>query len=186
MNLLSKRNKRGAFLLEFGLVTGFVLVPLLLGVSSAGMTMVRTTHVYQLNRDMAHMFANGVDFTVAQNQALAVQAASGLDITVSGGNGVIILSQIECTGAGQAVCIRRQTIGNTALRSSSFANPTQIDSDGNVSYTTDPNATANSFLNVMNMSVGQIAYVSEMYYSSSDYNITGFLTGNGTYTYAVF
>jgi len=181
-----RQNTNGAFLLEFALASVFVFIPLILGTMTVGVTLARTIHVYHLNRDMGHMFARGVDFSQAQNRALAVRMSNGLNITDSGGNGVVILSMIQCIGAGQAVCARRLVIGNAALRSSSFASPTQIDANGNVNFAADPGAQANSFLSVMAMSPGETAYLSESYFSSSDYDWTGFLTGNGTYTRAVF
>jgi hypothetical protein len=186
MHALHKRSTRGAFLLEFALVSAFIMVPLTLGTMTVGMTLARTIHVYQLNRDAGHMFARGVDFSQAQNRALLVRMSNGLNITDSGGNGVIILSVIQSIGGGQAVCTRRLVIGNAGLRASSFASPSQVDSDGNVTFVGDPTAGANSFLNVMPMATGETAYVAESYFSSSDYDWTGFLTGNGTYTRAVF
>lgn len=112
--------------------------------------------------------------------------ASGMNITDSGGSGVIMFSEIDYTNAGQAVCSRRLVIGNAGLRTSSFANPRVIDSSGNVDYTHDSGAAANAFLAVMPMSPGDVAYVVEAYVSSADYDWAGFLTGNGTYTYGVF
>ena len=186
MKALRREKNRGSFLLEFALVAAFVLIPLVLGTMTVGMTLARTIHVYQLNRDTGHMFARGVDFSQSQSRALVVRMAEGLNITDSGGNGVIILSLIQSTGTGQAVCTRRLVIGNAGLRSSSFASPALIDAYGNVNYVGDPGASANSFLNVMAMAAGETAYVAESYFSSSDYDWTGFLTGNGTYTRAVF
>jgi Flp pilus assembly protein TadG len=186
MNKMQRKSNRGAFLLEFALVSTFILIPLILGTMTVGMTLVRTIHVYQLNRDAGHMFARGVDFSQAQNRALLIQMSAGLNITDSGGNGVIILSLIQAVNAGQAVCTRQLVIGNAGLRPSSFTNPTLVDSSGNVTIAGDPGAVANSFLNVMAMAPGDTAYVAESYFSSSDYDWTGFLTGNGTYTRAVF
>lgn len=179
-------NRHGSFLLEFALAAAFVMIPLILGAATVGTTLVRTLHVYQFNRDMGHMLARGVDFSQAQNRALAVRMANGLDIADSGGAGVVILSTIQCVSAGQAICIRRLVVGNPALRTSAFSNPTHVDSAGNVDVSHDPAAGANPFLSVMTMSPGEVAYVSESYFSSSDYDWAGFLSGNGTYTRAVF
>jgi hypothetical protein len=41
-------------------------------------------------------------------------------------------------------------------------------------------------LNVMPMSTGESTYVVETFYSSSDFDLTGFWNGSGTYTMAVF
>jgi hypothetical protein len=183
---LRRNNRRGSFLLEFALAAAFVMIPLVLGAATIGTTLVRTLHVYQFNRDMGHMLARGVDFSQAQNRALLVRMANGLDISDVGGSGVVILSTIQCVSAGQAYCIRRVVVGNAALRTSAFSSPTLIDSAGNVDIVRDPHAGANPFLAVMTMSPGETAYVSESYFGSADYDWTGFLTGNGTYTRAVF
>jgi Flp pilus assembly protein TadG len=180
------KTRRGNTLVEFALVASFILVPLVLGTMSIGMTMARTIRIYQITRDVAHMFARGVDFSQSANQSLLLTMATGLNITATGGDGVIILSGIQCTGAGQAVCTRRLVIGNSGLRASNYASPTQIDSSGNVNYTQDRGANASSFLNVMPMSTGESTYVVETYYASSDYDLSGFWNGQGTYTMAVF
>jgi hypothetical protein len=178
--------RRGTTLVEFALVSSFILIPLVLGTASIGMTMARTIRIYQLTRDAAHMFSRGVDFSQTGNQALLLTMATGLNITSTGGEGVIIFSGIQCTGAGQAVVTKRLVVGNSGLRASNYANPTQIDSSGNVNYTQDPGANASSFLSVMPMSTGESTYLVETYYSSSDFDLAGFWTGNGTYTMAVF
>jgi len=164
----------------------FIAIPLVLGTMTVGMTLARTLLVYHLNRSAGHMFARGVDFSQPANRALLVRMANGLNITDSGGTGVIILSEIDVTDTGQAVCSRRLMIGNAGLRPSNFANPTLIDSSGNVDYTHDSGANANTFLALMPMAAGEIAYVVETYVSSADYDWAGFLTGNATYTYGVF
>ena len=180
------RARRGSTLVEFALAASFVLLPLVLGTMSIGMTMARTIRINELTRDAAHMFARGVDFSQSANQSLLLDMATGLNITATGGEGVIIFSGIQCTGTGQAVCTRRLVVGNSALHASDYANPTQIDSSGNVNYTRDPGANARSFLNVMPMSTGESTYVVETFYSSSDFDLTGFWNGSGTYTMAVF
>jgi hypothetical protein len=180
------KDRRGSTLVEFALVAAFILVPLTLGVMTIGMTLARTVRVYQLTRDAAHMFARGVDLSSAGSRALILRMAEGLGITNSGGNGVIIVSQIECATAGQAVCTRRVVIGNAGLRSSNFASPTHIDSTGNVDYVHDQAARADSFLSVMPMSPGESTFLVESYFSSADYDWVGFWSGHGIYSMAVF
>ena len=186
MNISKKRTVRGSALLELALVGTFIAIPLTLGTMTVGMTLARTLRVYHVNRSAGHMFARGVDFSQPTGRALLVRMANGLNITDSGGTGVIMLSEIDCTNTGQAVCSRRLVIGNAGVRGSAFASPTHIDSSGIVDYTHDPSATATAFLKLMTMSPGDVAYVVETYVSSADYDWAGFLTGNGTYTYGVF
>jgi hypothetical protein len=183
---LRRNNRRGSTLLEVALVASFVLIPLTLGGMTIGMTMARAVRIYDLNRDADHMFARGVDFSVSDSRNLVLRLGSGLNITDTGGSGVIILSEFTGVGGTHAVCTRRLVIGNATLRGSSFANPSLIDSKGNVDFTKDPAAMADSFLNVMPLADGEVTHVAETYYRSSDYDWAGFLTGNGTYTRAVF
>ena len=186
MNTSRNRASRVSALLELALVGTFLAIPLTLGTMTVGMTLARTLRVYHLNRSAGHMFARGVDFSQPAGRALLVRMASGLNITDTGGTGAIVLSEIDCTSTGQAVCTRRLVIGKAGLRSSAFANPTKIDSNGNVDYTHDTAAVATKFLTLMTMSPGDVAYVVETYVSSADYDWAGFLPGNGTYTYGVF
>ena len=178
--------RRGNTLVEFGLVTAFILIPLTLGVMTIGMTLARTVRIYQLTRDAAHMFARGVDFASAGNRNLIVRMASGLNLTDSGGDGVIIFSQLEGDNNGQPVCTRRLVIGNAGLRASKYASPTQIDGQGNVDYAHDQAAKAPSFTGIMALSPGEDTYVVETYFNSPGYDWSGFWSGHGTYSMAVF
>jgi hypothetical protein len=182
----SRNGKRGSILLEFALSAGFVLIPLGLGTTTVGMTLARTLRVYHLNRDAGHMFARGVDFTLPGSRQLLLRLANGLNITDSGGNGVIILSQIACSSGGQLVCTRRIVIGNAGLRTSAYANPSLIDGDGNVDFANDPDAAAETFRSVMAMTPGESAYVVETYFSATEFDWIGFLSGTGIRTMGVF
>jgi len=183
-----KQPRRGSTLVEFALAGSFIFVPLLVGTVAVGMSMVRSIEVTALNRDVGHMFASGVDFSQAANQNLLVRIAGTLDITASGGNGVVILSEIAGTGNNNAVFEMRQIVGNASLRASNFGTPGSgiLDAGGNVTDTSDPSANANAFTSsVMPLANGQIAYVAETYFSTSDYNLGGLLP-NGIYVWAVF
>jgi hypothetical protein len=185
---LRKRPRRGSTLVEFALAGSFIFVPLLVGTVAVGMSMVRSIEVTALNRDAGHMFSSGVDFSQAANQNLLVKIAGTLDITAAGGNGVVILSEIAGTGNNNAVFEMRQIVGNASLRASNFGTPASavLDAGGNVTDTSDPSANANAFTSsVMSLANGQIAYVAETYFSTSDYNLGGLLP-NGIYVWAVF
>jgi hypothetical protein len=95
--------------------------------------------------------------------------ASGLNMTTTGGNGVVVLSTItyadatacqaaglqnNCPNQGQAVFTRRIVIGNQSLQASAFGTPASniMDSSGNISntnYLTNASAVANGFLSVI-------------------------------------
>jgi hypothetical protein len=182
------RVRRGSTLLEFVLAGSFVFLPLLAGCSTVGMAMLRSIQVVELNRDAGHMFSQGVDFSQAGNRNILLKVASGLGITDGGGQGVIILSEIDGTGTNTAVCSRRIVIGNAALRTSSFVSPSPsvLDSNGAVTNLNDPSVNANGFTSLMPMNTGDVAYVAETYLSTSAYDWTGVLSGTGIYTKSVF
>jgi hypothetical protein len=179
--------KSGSTLLEFVLAGSFIFLPLLTGTVTVGMSMLRSLQVAALNRSAGHMFASGMDFSQSANRNLLLSIAGDLNISDAGGSGVVILSEIDGTGTNQAVCTRQYVIGNAALRASSFATPAGIDSGGNVINVNEASANTAGFTPaVMPMSQGDVAYVAETYFSTSDYDWTGFLTGTGIYTRAIF
>jgi hypothetical protein len=178
------RCRRGGTLIEFVLAGSFIFVPLLVGTMAVGMAMIRSIQVTALNRDAGHMFSLGLDFSQAANQNLLVKIAGDLNITPTGGDGVVILSEIVGTGTNQAVIAQRLVVGNSSLRASNYGTPDMIDSGGNV--TPDASATATNFTPaVMSMVAGQVAYVAETYFSTSDVSLGGLLP-NGIYVWAVF
>src|SRR5580658_9512488 len=95
------RGRRGSTLIEFVLAGSFVFLPLLVGTVAIGMAMIRSIQVTALNRDAGHMFSQGIDFSQAVNQNLLNNISGELNLT--GGSGVVILSEIVATGPNQAV-----------------------------------------------------------------------------------
>ena len=188
-NVTEKASRRGSTLLEFVLAASFVFLPLLAGTASVGMSMVRSIEVVSLNRDAGHMFAEGIDFSQQANRNILLKIAGNLGITDSGGNGVIVLSEIDGTGTNTAVCARQFIIGNAALRPSSYVNPSSsvVDSSGGVTNLNDPSVNAAGFTpSVMPMNSGDVGYLAETYVSTSGYDWTGFLTGTGVYSKSIF
>jgi hypothetical protein len=186
-------------------------VPLLVGTFSVGFKLVRADQVQEVCRDVGHMYAYGVDFTQAANQAIAVRLAQGLGMTATGGQGVLILSVLkmigstDCTSSGyvpqgqtpnmtncpnlnKIVISQRLYIGNTALRNSNFGTPPSslVDSSGNILLTkqvSDPTLRAPSFGNLLSLASGQFAYLTEAYFSSVDLDGT---STNGVYARSIF
>lgn len=145
-----KRARRGSAGVEFALVT-VVWVPLLVGLLTIGTTMIRAQATIQVARDCGHMYARGVDFSLAGSQALVVELGRDLGMKATGadppGDGIVILSSLmyilepQCEAAGlytgpvgardYSRCINlrrwvfthRWTIGNTALRPSNYGTP---------------------------------------------------------------
>src|SRR5665811_898950 len=131
-------NRRGNELIEFALVMS-LLLPLLFGTVVVGLNLGRSIQVTQVSRDAGHMYSRNVDFSDPGNQNLIQRLAQGLNIRVTGGTGVVILSTIEfigqaqcdaaglvgsaCTNLNQTVFTHRIVIGNASARSSAFGTP---------------------------------------------------------------
>ena len=166
-----------------------------------------------LLRDAAHMYARGVDFSQVANQNILVNLATGTGMTVSGGNGVIVMSQIvkvyqaDCTAAGltsgqcanlnQLVFINRMVTGNSGLRPSNYGTPPSayIDSLGNIAasdYLTRSNLVVTGGLTTeltnsgLTLNDGDIAYLTEFYESMPDLSFLGASGSGGVYAKAIF
>jgi hypothetical protein len=150
------------------------------------------------------MYSRSVNFADSASKDVIVRLARGLNITRSGGTGVVILSTITgigqaqcdaaglagyaCTNLNQNVFTDRIVIGNPAARASAFGTPTAglIDANGNVAaQLTDVNARAHGFSAVLALNPGELAYVAEVYVPSPDYALPGYLS-TGVYCRTVF
>ncbi len=193
--------ERGNAIIEFALVVSF-LVMLLMGTFSIGMTLTKSVQAGVVARDAGAMFMRYVDFTMTQNKAILVRLANGMGMTASGGNGVVIMTQImqvgaaECAAGGMAtgscpnynrpVVIKRMTVGNTALYTTTFGSPTPslIQADGTIStanYLNDASVRVDNFAGVMTLTGGEFAFVSEAYFKTPEVDMPGFR--NNTYVY---
>jgi Flp pilus assembly protein TadG len=141
--------QRGSTILEFAIVVP-CLAMLFFGTVGLGLMLGRYIQAVQVNRDVAHMYSDGVDFTQTTPQNIIIQQlAAGTGMTATGGNGVVIFSQIEtvysvdCSAAGISPCAnqglpvftQRIVVGNSSLRSSQFGTPNSalLDAEGNIS-----------------------------------------------------
>src|SRR5450631_263439 len=97
-NMRSRRKKVrqcGSTLLEFAIVVP-CLVTLFFGTVGLGIMMGRYIQVEQMARDIAHMYSDGVDFTQTTPQNIIVQQlGAGTGMTTIGGDGVVVLSQVQ-------------------------------------------------------------------------------------------
>jgi hypothetical protein len=180
--------QRGTATVEFVLSVSLLIVPIFLGLIVTGLSLVLANQVTEVCRDTGHMFAYGVDFSQSSSQLLVTnQLAQGLNMTPTGGNGVIYLSTMtyvdatacqsaglqanaaSCQNINQTVVVKRLTIGNTSVRNSTFApsiTPGIISTSGDISsayYLTDTSVQAPAFANLITLSAGQYAYVAEMF-----------------------
>ena len=191
-----RRAKResGNAIVEFALVATF-LVSLLMGTFSVGMTLTRSVQAGIVSRDAGAMFMRYVDFTLTQNKTLLVRLANGMGMTESGGNGVVIMTQItkigdaqciaggltpsSCPNNGQNVVVKRVSVGNPAVFTTTFGNPISsiLQSDGTITatnYLNDTSARASGFATVMTLNDGEFAYVSEAYFNTPEIALPGY------------
>jgi hypothetical protein len=168
-------------------------VPLAIGVLLVNNSTSRNDHANQVSRDVASMYAQGLDFATPANQDIAVKVAEGMGIDIRGGKGVLILSKIRvvhgdecgptsgghCANEGYAVVTQRYVIGNASLRPSSFGTPAHIDpGSGNVrDWANDVTARAEDF--PANLKAGESTYAAECYFASQE-------SRGGVYARAMF
>jgi Flp pilus assembly protein TadG len=198
-----KRNEKGNVYIEFVLVACFFFVPVILGMITVGIALIRNFQVNQLTRDVAHMLSQGVDFSQQSTQNLvANDLANGLSLqanssNVTGsatGNGVLVLSVFEsltsscgCANAGHVVVVTRIVIGNNTLYTSQFGSPSDISSTGAVgNYSSDPGAQADNVSSVIAIPSNGLAFMAEGDFAFNDLGVVGFITNLGAFNRAVF
>jgi Flp pilus assembly protein TadG len=198
-----KRNEKGNAYIEFVLVASFFFVPVILGLITVGIAVIRNYQVNQLTRDVGHMMAKGVNFSQQTNQnlvandlanGLSLQANSGNVTGSASGNGALVLSTFEsltsscsCVNAGHVVVVNRIVIGNNTLYTSPFGSPAALDGSGNVeNYTTDTGAQADNVSSVITIASGGLAYMAEGDFAFKDLGVVGFITNLGAFNRAVF
>jgi len=156
------------------------LVPLSIGVLLVSSNASQYDHANQISRDIASMYAQGMDFSKSANQSIAMRVAEGLGMPA--GQGIIILSKVrvvhdadcrdqtrgECANNGRAVVTERYVMGNATLRRSSLGTPAGLNqTKGDVlNWTSDQSARAQDF--TANLKPGEFAYVAECYMTSPE------------------
>jgi len=206
------RNEKGNALIEFAAVS-IVVIPLFFGMVGTGIQLGRMNEAVQVCRDAAHMYARGVDFSQTSNKNILVNLATGTGMTVAGGNGVVIMSQItkvfqadctaasltagQCTNLGQLVFVNRLVTGNAGLRTSNYGTPPSnlVNAQGNIAasdYLTKPSLVLTGSLTTeltnagLNMNDGDVAYLTEFYESMPDLSFLGVGGSNGVYAKGIF
>lgn len=197
-------DERGAAVLECALCA-LLMAPLLLGLAGVGLALVRDIQVNQVARDAGHMFAMGIDFSPTQtvNRNLLLRISRSLGITENSPSKAIILTKVQfvteldcdkCTNVGRYAISKRVVLGDSANIKSSFGEPQQPDSSGDVPpdvilknaadcVAPFTPALANLWQTqwTRNKQNGQVAYIAEVVVRSSDLAWTGFA---GPYTKA--
>ena len=163
-------------------VGAIFLVPLSIGVLLVSSSASQNDNAKEISRDVASMYAQGIDFSKSENRSIVLRAAEGLGVHIDQGQGVLILSKIRvvhdsdcssdqttnCSNTGYAVVTQRYVIGNPALRPSSFGTPTKVDAaTGNVrNWTSDPSARAQDF--ATRLKPGEFTYAAECYLTAPE------------------
>jgi hypothetical protein len=204
------KRRRGANLLEFGLVM-VVLLPLVFGAIALGMrigTHIQTTH---LARDIAHMYARGVDFSKTANQDLLYQLGQSFQLARNTGNGTVVLSQVRkiddadclaaggtCGNRGRHVVVHRLVFGDSRLMTSRLASPANriVGPTGLIAaanYTRDASAALNNSITTAlfdgtayNLAHGEVAYVVETFTPADALAMFGASGTGGVYSRAIF
>ena len=186
-------------MIEFCL-SAILWTTVLMGLCTVGINLIRAIQVEQVCRDAGRMYSAGLDFTQAGNQNLLIMVATGLNVTTSGGNGVFVFSTVEyigtpqcasCANLNQYVFIQRAVVGNASLLTSPFGTPAAgiIGSSGNIAssdYLTNTSARAAGFGNLVVLTAGQVAYLTETYFSSPDFAWGSYMSGAGIYERKIF
>lgn len=205
MNRTRNRKKRegGNAILESTLCFIF-LVPLLVGSVGIGMSLNRAIQANQVTRSAGHMYARGLNFAQAGNQQLLVRMATGLNLQLTGGDGVVYLTRAvkigdaqclaggvdisQCSNRGQTVITGRIIFGNSSLRTSSYGSPSSafFNSNGDaaaVDYLKQSALVLSNFNSTLVLGEGENAYIAETFFSSAG---TGFGMGKGAYNRSIF
>jgi len=195
-------------MIEFCLST-LLWTTVIMGLATVGLNLIRALQVEQICRDAGHMYSQALDFTQAGNQSLLLLLASGLNVTASGGNGVFVFSTVEyidtpqcaagglagntgsCPNLGQYVFIQRVVVGSASLFSSVFGTPPTgiVGASGNIAlsaYLTNAADRATGFGSVLTLTGGQVAYLTETYFSSPDFAWGSYMSGAGVYGRKIF
>ena len=190
---------RGQSLTEFAL-----LLPLLtliaFGSITAGIVIDRYLTLRQLVRDAGNMYARGVDFNVTQNKQLLLLAANDMQMTTSGGQGVIYLSMVvkapeSTANAGNLVIAERLVIGNSSIAPSTIGTPsTAIWPDPNLpipngdvfDYSNELSARATLPAAMTVITLNERIFVAEVFHTPTDLVFPGFFASNLLYARVFF
>lgn len=188
-----KRNQRGIEITEFALFS-ILMIPLFMGVTSTGIALGKAIQTAQVARDAGHMFVRQVDFSLNPNKDLIVRVSAGLNMTRTGGNGKVTLTQVlmigpnecaaanltasQCGNLGYAVITQRLVIGNTGLTTSTVGNPPSslLQADGTIlpaNYLTDAGCRANTLSNangtgLLTLQQSERTYIAEAYFTAPE------------------
>lgn len=203
----ANRKDCGTSILEFALVA-WPTVLMMLGVVVVGIDLGRSVQVAQICRDADSMFVRGVPLYQTGAQGVIVRLGQNLNLQLSGGDGLVILSKIQsvpntavcgqpgttsytnCAAANYiSVLTQRIIFGDTTLPGTHFPTTGAVtyDSQDQVNnYLTDPNAVVSSFPSTLQLKQYETSYVAETFFRSPTVTLGGFSGSPGTYAQAFF
>jgi len=181
--------RHGQALTEFAIALPF-LIFMTVGTFAIGVNVDRQLTVTQLVRNAGNMYARGIDFSVEGNKELLLKAAGGLQMTTTGGKGVIYLSTIIVPSTGEnadiAVVAHRIVIGNSSLRTSDTGTPGAIESDGDVTDYVNAVSARATVPSGIEMVAGDRLFVAEVFHTPEDLLFPGLFNPEGLYSRAAF
>ena len=128
--------RRGQSIIEFAFSLPF-LVLIVVGTFAVGMLLDRHMTVTQLVRNAGNMFARGIDFSLDSNKQVLLRAATNMNMTINGGDGVVYLSLVVIAPPGSGdneglpVVAQRFRIGDSQVAISQIGTP-PVNADGSV------------------------------------------------------
>jgi len=180
--MLRRPKHPGSTTLQLYVLGAVFLIPLSIGMVLETNNANSSEHAYQISHEVGSMYAQGLDFSQAANQNIALNVAEGIGIDMQGGKGVLILSKIRmvhpsdcppnasgnCNNKGYPVVTERYVLGNRSLRPSSFGTPASIDpASGKVrDWINDFSARAANF--ATSLKPGEVTYAAECYLTSPE------------------
>jgi hypothetical protein len=193
------RDSRGQSVVEFAVALPF-LVLMSVGTFVVGMVIDRHLTLGQLVRNGGNMFARGISFTSDQNRQFLVDAATGMGMTLNGGNAVVYLTLLQmipetamcgasaCENAGEVVVAQRFTVGNTSIADSQFGMPENIDANGNHEDFFDDSDAVASLPATLSSSMmpNEMLYAVEAYHEPSTLAFQGIFAPELMYSRAFF
>jgi Flp pilus assembly protein TadG len=160
LRAVRNKSRKGSTILEFAIVAP-MLVLLLAGSFTIGMSLVRASQLGQVCRNANVLVVRGINLAQSQNQQLVVRTASGLGMNITGtntpdpaGKAVVILTRVlrvgnnacnagisnwdqnpsSCANHGSYVITSRILIGNQTRWASVTGTPASaLQSDGTLS-----------------------------------------------------
>jgi hypothetical protein len=172
-----------------------VLLFLVFGAITSGMTLDRHLSALQAVRCAGSMYARGADFSSLHNKNLLLMGAGGLGITATSGDGVIYLSAVVKAAPGTQnqnllVLAERYVIGNSSFESSRIGTPSPsiVLPNGQVQdYENEPSARATLPAAFATIDLNQRIYVVELSYSMAGVGgWTGLFNMDRVYSRAFF